>query len=421
MVQPRMKHDTTHGGVADVFDSLGTEIKRRWQAAAFNEAAFTDIATEALARHLRSSWVSLDDVLAWVQSAVRLPVQADSPFGNPITVFHDQRFYIDILTWIDGTTSIHEHAFSGAFGVLQGSSLHVGYSFEPERRYCEHLMLGRTERLGAELLSAGDVRPIFAGGRSAHALFHLERPSVSIVIRTPKTMLLPAVQLIYVRSGIAYNPFHNDIERSRVMRSLEIMRELHHPDLRRTARTLIDSRDAVTAFAIAGFLGQKLSHDDYLAFLAEGGFHHRELFDAVAAHAEDIRRERNLVKRRRVVRSGPHRFLLALLMNLDGPGEIKRMVERYAPGCDAVTTLMGWITNLVAEPAVEPGEPNAIGIALGEVELEVLRTLLEGRSDAEILRQFAEQYELVDGQDAELLELCAAFRSSVFFAPLCRL
>lgn len=417
-MQTRIDLDVAHRDVAEFFGSIGADIKGRWQASDFDEAAFTDIATVTLAGRLRSSWISLDDVLRWVQGSASLPTQVDHPFGDPITVFHDPRFYIDVLTWIDGTTSIHEHVFSGAFGVLQGSSLHARYTFYPGRRYSEQLLLGRTERIEAELLTAGDVRPIWAGARSAHALFHLDRPSISVVIRTPKTALVPVVQLEYLRSGIAYHPFHRDVECARMIRSLEIMRELKHPNLLRAARALVDERDAVTAFSIAEHLAQKLSPDDYQGFLAEGGFRHRELFEFITAHAADARRERSLIGRRRAVHAQSHRFFLALLLNLSGLSEIKRMVERYAPGSDPADTVMRWVAELAAEPATEPSEPNAIGVALDQAALGIMRLLLDGNTDDDVLGALSAEYEGVNELQAELRELCAGFRSSVLFSPL---
>jgi hypothetical protein len=79
---------------------------------------------------------------------------------------------------------------------------------------------------------------------------------------------------------------------------------------------------------------------------------------------------------------------------------------------------MTWITELVATPAIEPGEPNAIGIALDEVALRVVRSLLDGRTDLEVLRDLAGKPGAVPGE-AALLARCAAVRSSMF-APLCR-
>jgi len=401
----------------EVFGAIGAVIKDRWRASGFDEEAFADIATDVLAREIPRGGVALDDVVTWVHGCRTLPTQIDHPFGQPITVFHDPRFYIDVLTWVDGTTSIHEHGFSGAFGVLVGSSLHASYAFHRTRRYCEHLFAGRTELTGRELLKVGDVRPIHAGPRSAHALFHLERPSVSVVVRNPRTTTAP-IQLTYLRSGIAYNPFHVDIECQRLVRTLEIMHELEHPLLLARARALIDDRDPFTAWKLAELLARKLKHDDYVAFLAAAPFRHAELFAAIAANAADTRRELNLVSRRRAIRSEPHRFLVALLLNLHDPADILRLVKARVPRADPIDTVMRWVVELAGEPPTEPGEPNAIGIALDELALTTMRSLLGGAGDEQVLEALAAEYDGVDDVRAALLELCAAFRRSIFFAPL---
>ncbi|MFN2514442.1 MAG: hypothetical protein ABR568_23900, partial [Pyrinomonadaceae bacterium] len=60
-----------------------------------------------------------------MHTAASLPHQYDveGRFGNPpITLFAGPRFHIDVYYWLDGTTSIHQHSFTGAFQVLLGSS-----------------------------------------------------------------------------------------------------------------------------------------------------------------------------------------------------------------------------------------------------------------------------------------------------------
>ena len=401
----------------DPFRHIGELIKDRWSAACFDEESFAAIACEVLAAELPAHRIALDDVLGWVLTARSLPPQVDFPFGQPITVFHDPRFYIDVLTWVDSTTSIHEHGFSGAFGVLLGSSLHARYAFHREHRYCEHLFQGRTELIELELLRAGDVRPIHPGARSAHALFHLDRPSVSVVVRNHKTTSAP-VQLCYLRSGIAYNPFHTDIESQRLIRTLHILHDIKHPDLLRKARAAIAERDTFTAFKISEFLARTLRHDEYLAFLSELPATHGDLLRAIASHADDVRRENNLTRRRRAIRSEPHRYLVALLLNLRGPADILAMVKARVPDADPVDTVMRWVTELAAEPPSQPDEPNAIGIALDELALDAMRAMLHGASDSQVIEALAAEYEGIDAMAAELGELLAAFRASVFFAPL---
>src|SRR4030095_10603662 len=97
------------------------------------------------------------------------------------------KFHIDIYYWLDGTTTIHQHGFSGAFQVFLGSSVHSQYSFEHERRITPHFSVGRVCLNSVELLKEGDIRTIIPGRRFIHSLFHLDRPSATITIRTYET------------------------------------------------------------------------------------------------------------------------------------------------------------------------------------------------------------------------------------------
>ncbi|MGI8469286.1 MAG: hypothetical protein ACR2N3_12620 [Pyrinomonadaceae bacterium] len=79
--------------------------------------------------------VSAWDAIAWTLGETNLPEQRDlaGRFDDPpITLYNSPRFHIDIYFWLDGTTSIHQHGFCGAFQVLLGSSLHSSYDFEPQ-------------------------------------------------------------------------------------------------------------------------------------------------------------------------------------------------------------------------------------------------------------------------------------------------
>jgi hypothetical protein len=402
----------------NVFGEIGAALKAAWKQRDSDEAIFPELAVDALRNSRLVGTIGLQDVLAWVQTTDRLPPQTDHGFGKPITVFHDPTFFIDVLTWTDGTTAIHEHGFAGAFMVLEGSSLHSRYQFSSRRRYSEHLHLGRTELIDVELLAPGDVRPIHPGPRSAHALFHLERPSVTVVVRTHKASTA-AVQLSYARSGMAVNPFEDDISTQRLLRSLEIMRELDDPSFISRARSLIDERDALTAYKIIDYLSRKVTSDELRQFLATAdGPRHRDLVAALTDGFDESRREANLMARRRAIRSVPHRFFLALLLNLRGSQDILRMVATRYPDGDPVDTVMTWITELAALPPVVPGEPNAIGIDLDEVALEVMASLLRGASDDEAIDALALAYEGVDEIRADLHELCGAVRRSVFFGTL---
>ena len=172
----------------DGVDQVGFEIERLWQTTDYDPGQFSDLAVKALIDADLPHRTRPDDVIDWVFGASALPRQQNLPatFGQPpVTLFRSRRFYIEALFWVDGTTSIHQHAFSGAFQVLEGSSIETQYTFEPTRRVSEHFVLGALHVKSTSFLRTGDVRPIRQGRRQLiHSLFHLERPSVTIVVRT---------------------------------------------------------------------------------------------------------------------------------------------------------------------------------------------------------------------------------------------
>ena len=119
-------------------------------------------------QHLESFRIPSDVLqnLALEAFAGQLPIQATfgSDFGQPpVTVFWHPRFFIDVLVWNSGTTSIHDHAFSGAFALLQGTSLHTQYEFRESENLGPHFKLGALQLGAVELLQLGSSRQIHAG------------------------------------------------------------------------------------------------------------------------------------------------------------------------------------------------------------------------------------------------------------------
>lgn len=402
----------------EVFRRLGEHIKARWGKASYDLAAFTELAVAGLSE-IPPFGVTLEELFGWVQTTREWIGQIESPFGNPITVYRDERFYIDVLTWVDGTTSVHEHAFEGAFGVLRGSSLHCEHRFVEERRLSERIRLGRTELVSAELLREGDVRPIYPGPRSAHALFHLARPSLSVVVRTIKNPDA-GIQYEYLRSGVAFDPFFEDLEARRIVRTLSIMHQIDHPELVERARRVLAERDAFTRFVVLRELWTSMKLEPYRELLHGVPGLPPEIVAAMDRAAEAYRRERNITSRRRMIRRDDHRFFLALLLNLDTRQQIFSMITAAFPGEAPVDLVCRWVAELSTEraPAEMPGEPNLIGIELDEPMKHVLRLLLQGLDDRAVLAALAEEYDGVAESEGDVHDLCAAFRKSLLFRPL---
>ncbi|MFO0748394.1 MAG: hypothetical protein U1F43_22430, partial [Myxococcota bacterium] len=208
--------------------ALGDRLAARWSRANYDEAAFPALAVGELERarlHEGEGGAGFDAaaLLRHLVTATPAFEQGPGDFGEPpICVYRGRGFYIEVLFWLDGTTTLHDHAFSGAFQVLVGGSVHARYAFRQEVRVRSTLRLGEVTNTSVELLRRGAVRPIVAGPDFIHALFHLERPSLSLVVRTVNEHdRLP--QLSYLPPGIAFDAFEVDRLRDRRLQALTLL------------------------------------------------------------------------------------------------------------------------------------------------------------------------------------------------------
>src|SRR5882724_2465013 len=156
------------------FNDLGRTILDRWKRENFSLVKFPDIARSALEERPPATQVDLAALIRDFLLSDEQPFQTDSSFGEPeLVVYSHPRFYIQLLFWMDGTTAIHQHEFSGAFHVMHGSSIHARYEFEKARPVTPHLHVGNVRMKTIELLESGRTVPIVSGRRTIHSLFHL--------------------------------------------------------------------------------------------------------------------------------------------------------------------------------------------------------------------------------------------------------
>jgi hypothetical protein len=194
------------------FAELGSVIERRWRDQNYDETVFPLIAERALAENPPSENVDAWDIIRWLFATTEIPSQQDVPgkFGDPpITLYSGPRFHVDVYFWLDGTTSIHQHAFCGAFHVLAGSSIHSQYSFHPQQFLNEHFAVGEIKLEKVELLEQGQSKPILPGKQYIHSLFHLDRPSATICVRTYHTSI-GSPQYNFVKPHFAMDPFFTE-------------------------------------------------------------------------------------------------------------------------------------------------------------------------------------------------------------------
>ncbi len=127
-------------------------------------------------------------------------------FGErPVTVFRGKNFFVDIYIWTEQDTSLHDHSFSGAFQILRGSAVQRRYRYNSKRINPQnHITEGSLIYQKTEKLTKGSICPINLGESFVHRVIHLEKPTVTICVRT---YCLLDFQSAYSRSGrkLTYN------------------------------------------------------------------------------------------------------------------------------------------------------------------------------------------------------------------------
>jgi hypothetical protein len=286
----------------------------------------------------------------WATTADALPAQADldAKFGDPpLTVYCGRQFRIEVLFWTQGAPAIHQHSFSGAFHVLHGSSIHTLWTFERKRRIENRLLVGRTMLQHSELLHAGDNRRILAGDAMFHATYHLNRPTVSVVIRTlvetdqqPQYMLLPPSIAVAASEEIPSVRRQTQLlsmllESGRLAECFELMNHL----------LAVKDAYSIYEFLVAAFdrIGDE---EDRLELIARARLRHPELLDALFPAL--IRKEAGdaLIDIHRALNSEDLRFFVALLRNVPDRTRIVALVRERYPARSPTELCEGWTREL---------------------------------------------------------------------------
>ena len=399
---PGMISELTEGRKASIeaFGELGVLVESRWRAQDYNENVFSEIAAQALSELNLSARVDPWEIIRWVHKTPNLPEQMDliGKFGNPpITIYVGPRFFVDVYYWLDGTTTIHQHSFSGAFQVLLGESVHSRYRFEKELEVNPHLLVGKINFNDVSLLSQGDIREIASGSEFIHSLFHLDRPSVTITVRTYKAPGSP-VQYSYLKPFLAVNPFFADPSLTKKVQTVSLLLRMKHPDADRFIADLLDESDFHTAFAVLEqafdflchreleeIIGVSRSRDRFEALLDRARQKHGRLADLLSPVFEESWRQAEITQRRTEIKGQDHRFFLALLLNVPDRATVLQLIKEKFPEHDTIALVVSWVRELSATKVVGSKQPNVLGSAeFNEGHLYVFRGLLEGLTTADI-------------------------------------
>jgi hypothetical protein len=332
------------------FEELGRRVAADWSRLGGGDDAFPEAATIALARSGVLATVELSDVVQWFTTSGDIPEQYVKEFGQPpINVYVAENFYIQVLVWIDGTTAIHEHSFAGAFGVLAGSSVHSRYRFEAVKPLSRELQLGHVHYVSSEILKRGDLRTIHCGSSFIHALFHLDRPSVSVVVRT-KTAA-NSLQYSYLKPHVAFDPLFNDPLTTVRLRLLESLRAISSEQFWSVAGELIEQKAPWTIYSALATAYNKSRTEaaNWTRLVNQAGeILGPESVQWMLASIKFEERSGKLARLRSVVHDANYRFLLALLLNVPSRDTLLALVTQHFGTKSPQSLVSRWLREMSA-------------------------------------------------------------------------
>jgi hypothetical protein len=392
------------------FKKLGDSVYELWKKKNFDLTIFPEIARKALDKSNPSKHVDLKELIHEFLLRDEQPFQTSSGFGQPELIAYDNpKFYIQLLFWLDGTTDIHQHEFSGAFHVMEGSSIHSHYDFVNVRPVTPHFRIGDLKLKNVQILETGSTVSITSGKSCIHSLFHLETPSVTVVLRThsdPGT----GPQFTYLPPHVALDPVHHDALTMRRKQLLDVLERTGDPDYGDLVAEMIRELDFERGFFILqnciGHLGN-LGEWDRVWRLFEK--RHGALADPLAPTFREIIRRDTLTSMRSSIYDVEHRFFLATLLNVGERDEILRMIGNKYRG-KPLATLNRWAGELIQITdegtwMLDAAFPEELGYEAGqqrEIFLAALRHYLNGGKPPGILMSLstAEKLRLEEALDS---------------------
>jgi hypothetical protein len=385
----------------DYFARLGGLVERLWSERNRDEEALPETAEKALrelppAAHFDGA-AFVRDFLSPGQQATRqlAPVGA---FGQPgITAYFGREFVVDVYFWLNALSAIHNHPFCGLFTILRGYSLHNVYDFALSERLSARMALGDLRLRKIEILREGDHRLFSLRDRPLiHTLLHVPVPSVSLVIRTLRTV----DYVRYLPPSVAIAMADPDDFIARQLRLLETLRVSRDPAYGTLLADYLAQADFETTFRVLS--GASADSAELERLIALGRARHgarmdllpEVLFRGVKAIRENALRERYA--------GDDDRFIASLLLSAETRSQVlSTMRAHYDEAEDPVARLSRWVDSSGLFDEEDLASRTAA------------RALVEGAASGERLARLAA---IGPATPEELASFCAAS----IFSPLGR-
>ncbi|MEV0381658.1 hypothetical protein [Nonomuraea sp. NPDC050643] len=151
-------------------------------------------------------------------------------FGNAcITVVRTETLRVDVLYWLQNASTLHKHVSSGAFMALSGRRLHLEYDFSATDALGTGVTYGSLTGTSRTMMRDASVSPIRPA--MIHELYWIEKPSVTVSVRSAAPADTPHRPHEFVSPGVGYLPaaFHETSNVQRWVDGLSMLRRANRP------------------------------------------------------------------------------------------------------------------------------------------------------------------------------------------------
>lgn len=364
--------------VGSLITSVGRRLGEAWQHHNYDETAFPELAQNALTTGGLHPALNARTVAHWLMHERHQPTPGSNAYGNfgqpSVTLYSEPDsgagFFLEALVWLDATTSIHQHSFTGAFMVAEGSSVHTQYDFTVTDAVRDDLLIGDLKWRSSEVLKPGDVHQIKAGSEYIHSLFHMDHPSVTLVARTYDSR---DIQFEYHPPNVAVNPFRSSSLTDTRRKMLAALSQFDRPNMEDLAEFILESADLWTT--------RQILHDLFpirdqavwgRAVKAAIKRHGNERIHALLGTFTEVWRQNEINAQRRNIFDPGHRFLLAMLISVPSRSRILSLVSGAYPKIDPIEQVLTWLQELSVN--------DNLGFPLTPRSTAMLRMIMGGAS-----------------------------------------
>jgi hypothetical protein len=241
------------------------------------------------------------------------------------------------------------------------------------------------------------------GATFIHSLFHLDAPSVTLVVRTFGSRRdLP--QHTYLPPGLALDNSHKDAVLASQVRYLRMLFGINHESALPTFEEHLRSSDLHSAYrlleGIADILANRGVWKRALDSVSQA---HGRYGDLIAAAFSEATRRNAIVALRRSIRAPDVRFFLGVLLNVPNPEYAEHLIAVAYPNDEPRRLVAEWVARLLS--ADRDSRPDTALI-------DVVRFALDDPSEEYVATRLQDMYEEADVLDhrAVIAATCQAMR-----------